>query len=161
MCKHRAVSLSLSLYFYDLLSKFARRSSDVPDQGQTCIPRVIIYSDFAFDDHHTLKGTFFRQVPSLRYMPWADPEWGQGIRTPLKNHKNIGFPSNIDPDPATKPAFNGGPFRQWRFADGPMVVHFLWHFGPLSLPPLTKCSGSAHTCSACESARLKLNCRRT
>ena len=54
---------------------------------------------------------------------------------PLKNHKNIGFPSNIDPDPlkikkATKPAFNGGPLArqakrlQRRFADGPMVVHF-------------------------------------
>ena len=47
---------------------------------------------------------------------------------PLKNHKNIGFPSNIDP--ATKPAFNGGPLTrqqtpfQRRFTDGPMVVHF-------------------------------------
>ena len=33
---------------------------------------------------------------------------------PLKNHKNIGFPSNTGPDPlknqkATKPAFNVGP----------------------------------------------------
>ena len=27
--------------------------------------------------------------------------------------------------------------------------------------PLTKCSGPAHACSACEPARLKLNCRRT
>ena len=37
-----------------------------------------------------------------------------GIRTPLKNHKNIGFLSNAGPDPlknhkATKPAFNVGP----------------------------------------------------
>ena len=31
---------------------------------------------------------------------WADPEWGQGVRTfPLKNHKNIGFLSNTGPDP--------------------------------------------------------------
>ena len=39
---------------------------------------------------------------------------GQGVRTPLKNHKNIGFLSNTGPDPlenhkATKPAFNVGP----------------------------------------------------
>ena len=26
---------------------------------------------------------------------WADPEGGQGARTPLKNHKNIGFFSNM------------------------------------------------------------------
>ena len=45
----------------------------------------------------------------------ADPEGGgQGVRTPLKNHKNIGFLSNTGPDPlenhkATKPAFNVGP----------------------------------------------------
>ena len=30
---------------------------------------------------------------------WVDPEGGQGVQTPLKDHKNIGFPSNIDPDP--------------------------------------------------------------
>ena len=35
-------SLSLSLYFYDLLSKIANSLDPVPDQGQTCIPRVII-----------------------------------------------------------------------------------------------------------------------
>ena len=39
---------------------------------------------------------------------------GQGVRTPLKITKNIGFSSNTDPDPlknrkATKPAFNVGP----------------------------------------------------
>ena len=40
----------------------------------------------------------------------------QGVRTPppLKNHRNIGFPSNIYPNPlkihkATKPACNAGP----------------------------------------------------
>ena len=49
--------------------------------------------------------------------PWADPEGGQpwGVRTPLKNHKNIRFLSNTGPDPlknhkATKPTFNVGPF---------------------------------------------------
>ena len=33
---------------------------------------------------------------------WADPEGGggeQGSGPPLKNHKNIGILSNIDPDP--------------------------------------------------------------
>ena len=46
----------------------------------------------------------------------ADPEGGQGVRTPppLKNHKHIGFLSNTGPDrlknhKATKPAFNIGP----------------------------------------------------
>ena len=39
---------------------------------------------------------------------------GQGVRTPLKNHKNIGFLSNTGADHlknhrATKPAFNVGP----------------------------------------------------
>ena len=48
---------------------------------------------------------------------WADPEGGgggeQGVQTPLKNHKNIGFLCNTGPNPlknhkATKPAFNVG-----------------------------------------------------
>ena len=80
----------------------------------------------------------FRQVPSFRCVPWADPDGGQGVRTPLKNHKNIGFPSNIDPDSLKsqsyiKPGFNGGPlstrqenaismaFRWWA-DDGPFLV---------------------------------------
>ena len=42
---------------------------------------------------------------------WVDPERGQGIQTPLKNHKNIGFLYNTGPYPlknhkATKTAFN-------------------------------------------------------
>ena len=45
---------------------------------------------------------------------WANPEEGQGVRTPLKNHQNIGFLSNTGPDhlknhKATKPAFNVEP----------------------------------------------------
>ena len=83
---------------------------------------------FGSNDHHTLKGTF-QKVPSFRCMPCADPEGGQAVRTPLKNHWNIGFPSNIDPDPLniTKlPSQHSmvGHYRQWRFADEPMVVHF-------------------------------------
>ena len=46
----------------------------------------------------------------------ADPEGATGCPDPppLKNHKNIGFPSNTVPDPlknhnATKPAFNVRP----------------------------------------------------
>ena len=37
---------------------------------------------------------------SLCPQSWADPE-GSGVRTPtpFKNHKNIAFSSNIDPDP--------------------------------------------------------------
>ena len=29
----------------------------------------------------------------------ADPEGGHGVRTPVKNHKNIGYYSNTCPDP--------------------------------------------------------------
>ena len=71
-------------------------------------------------------------------MPLADPEGvgGQGVRTPLKIHKIIGFPSNIDPGPLkiTKlPSQHSmvghnrhaseTPF-QWRFAGGPMMANF-------------------------------------
>ena len=65
---------------------------------------------------------------------------GQGVRTPLENHKNIGFLRNTGSDPqnnhkATKPAFNVGPpsarqgnamqtaFR-WRADDGSFIVIF-------------------------------------
>ena len=65
---------------------------------------------------------------------------------PLKNHNNIGFPSNTGPDPlknhkATKPAFNVGPSWAlqrnaiqmafcWRADDGPLIVIF-WIPSPL------------------------------
>ena len=39
----------------------------------------------------------------LSNFPWMDPEEGgggdRGSGPPLKNHKNIGFLSNIGPDP--------------------------------------------------------------
>ena len=70
-------------------------------------------------------------------MPRADPGMGVGAGgpdPPLKNHKNIGFPSNIGPDPLkiTKlPSQHSmlgqhrhaseTPFK-WRFAGGPMVT---------------------------------------
>ena len=49
---------------------------------------------------------------------WADLEGGQGVRTPLKTHKNIGFHSNTGPNPlknqkAIKPVFNVGPSSQF------------------------------------------------
>ena len=65
---------------------------------------------------------------------------GQGVRTPIENHKNIGFLNNSGPDPqnnyeATEPAFNVEPSsaRQrnaikmafcWRAVDGPLIVEF-------------------------------------
>ena len=50
----------------------------------------------------------------LRVAMFLQPVQGGGIRTALKNHKNLGFLSNTGPDPlknykATKPAFNVGP----------------------------------------------------
>ena len=62
----------------------------------------------------------------------ADPEGGQGVRTPLKNHKFIGLPSNNGPDPLRnhKATMLGHhrhasetPFK-WRFAGGPMMSRF-------------------------------------
>ena len=56
--------------------------------------------------------------------PCGDPEggWGMGSLTPLKNHKNIGFLNNTDPDhiknhKATKPAFNDRPSSARHFND--------------------------------------------
>ena len=62
---------------------------------------------------------------------------GQGVQTsPSKNHKNIGLPSNIDPDPlkfTNLPSQHSmvGYYRQtsetpfqWRFAGEPMMAHF-------------------------------------
>ena len=51
---------------------------------------------------------------SARYFMRGSRGGGQGVRSPLKNHKNIGFISNTGPEPlknhkATKPAFNVGP----------------------------------------------------
>ena len=90
---------------------------------------------------------------------------------PPKNHKNIGFLSNIGPDPlkyhkATKTTFNVGPssalqrnailmaFR-WHAADGPLIVVFgssLPHqlfknvkVGPSPPPLMTKLTGSEHS----------------
>ena len=66
-------------------------------------------------------------------------ERGQGVRTPLKNHKNIEFLSNNSPDPlenhkaakCTKPTSSETPFK-WRFAGGPMMARLEWYLDPLS-----------------------------
>ena len=52
--------------------------------------------------------------------------------------QNIGFPSNIDPEPQkiTKlPSQHSMVGHYWHasFAGGPMMAHFLWHFDPLSI----------------------------
>ena len=76
-------------------------------------------------------------------------EWGGGggeewVRTPppLKNHKNIGFLSNTDPDPlknhkATKPEFNVGSLSACQrnailmaFAGGPVMARIAWYLDP-------------------------------
>ena len=75
---------------------------------------------------------------------------GQGVRTPppLKNHKNIGFSSNTDPDPLKNYSYQasiqccaiiGTPVKRhliasrWRADDGPLIVVL-----GSSLPSLTK-----------------------
>ena len=66
----------------------------------------------------------FREVPSFRCMPWADPEGGTGGSDPppLKNHRNIGFPSNIDPDPLKSQSYQAS--IQWWAIDTPAKHHF-------------------------------------
>ena len=51
---------------------------------------------------------------------------GQEVRTPLKNHKNIGFPSDIDLDPLkiTKLPSQHSLVFCWRADDGPLLVAF-------------------------------------
>ena len=58
--------------------------------------------------YHSLQG--FR-VDESSIHTCTDPEGETGVRIPLKNHKNIGLPSNTGLDPlknpkATKPEFN-------------------------------------------------------
>ena len=99
-----------------------------------------------------LSDAFFHSRLRGRSHPWADPEGGQGVRTPLKNYKNIGFPSYIDPDPLkltklSRPdSINGGHYRhasetpfQWREMafhwwadDGPLLVAFRSTLHPIN-----------------------------
>ena len=65
----------------------------------------------------TLSKLAVKALARLCVCVWADPEGGgggQGVRTPLKNHKTIGFSSNTGTDPlknhkVIKPALNVGP----------------------------------------------------
>ena len=50
-------------------------------------------------------------------------EGGQGVRTLLKKHKNIGFLNKTDPDPL-KIIKQPSPIQRWRADDGPLVVVF-------------------------------------
>ena len=99
---------------------------------------------------------------------------GTGGQDPLKNHENIGFPSNIDPDPLKITKLLIQASVKWWAIDTPAKRHFKgvslmgrwWSvFSGISVlshyPLWQKCSGSAHAYSACEPARLKLNCRQT
>ena len=130
-------SLSLSLLLRPAIKvckQFgSRRSSDVPDQGQTSIPRVIISSDFASAEKNISDKYLLSDACHGRIQRGGG---GQKVLTPQKNHKNIGFPSNIDADPLkiTKlPSQHSmvGCYRhtsktpfQWHLADGSMVAHF-------------------------------------
>ena len=78
----------------------------------------------------------------LEHCTWADPEGGQGVWTPLKNHKNIGFSGNTGPYPLiikeipSQHAMLGQhrhasemPFKS-RFGGGPMMTRSWWHLDP-------------------------------
>ena len=49
--------------------------------------------------------------------------WGTGGPDPLKNHKNIGFPSNIDPDPLKSQSYQARN-QWWAIIDTPAKRHF-------------------------------------
>ena len=90
-------SLSLTLYFYDLLSKFA--NSLDPEDRPTCLIREKqAYQElFASDDHGTFQTSTYFQMHAMGgsregWIGGPDPP-----PPPMKHHKNIGFPSN-DPD---------------------------------------------------------------
>ena len=109
---------------------------------------------------------------NIRTITCKDPEGDRGSGPSLKNHKNIGFPSDTGPDhlnynKATKPAFDVGPswarqrnaieiaFR-WRTDEGPFIVVFGSSLPLISILKqqqkpavkvghrLTKLSGSSH-----------------
>ena len=56
----------------------------------------------------------------------ADPEGGggQGVRTPLKNHKNIGFSSSIGPDPLENRSYQAS-IRCWVIIGTPEKRHLM------------------------------------
>ena len=60
----------------------------------------------------------FRQVPAM-----GGSRGGQKVCTPLKNHKNIGFPSNIDPDPLKSQSYQAS-IQWWAIIDTPAKRHF-------------------------------------
>ena len=142
VCKHRAVSLSLSLSLS--LSTFTTCYQSL----QTVWVLKIVRRAWSGANMHTKSNNLvrlcvrwkehFRQVPSFRCMPWADPEGGGtgggGVRTPLKNHKKYRVSSNIDPDPLkiTKlPSQHSmmGHYRQWWsiFSGISVLYHYpLW-----------------------------------
>ena len=52
----------------------------------------------------------------------ADPEGGQGVLNPLKNHKNIGFSSNTGPDPLKNRSYQAS-IQSWATIDPPAKRH--------------------------------------
>ena len=56
------------------------------------------------------------------YTALADPEGGLGVRTPLKNHNNIGFLSNNGPNPLENHKATIKMAFRWRDDDGPLLV---------------------------------------
>ena len=77
-------------------------------------------------------------VICLICLPCADPEGGgggRGVRTPLKNHRNIGFSSNTGPDPLKNRSYQAS-IQCWAIIDTPAKRHlmaFRWRAddGPL------------------------------
>ena len=126
-CANTVQSLSLSLSLS--LSTFTTCNQSLQTDRPTCLIRgkqayqELLSSPTLRPMITTRWKEHFRQVPSFRCMPCADPEGGQGVRTPLKNHKIIGFPSNIDRDPLKSQSYQAS-VQWWTIIDTPAKRHF-------------------------------------
>ena len=96
LCKHRAVSLSLSLLLRPAIiwmQKIVRRAwsgAKKHTKSYNLVRLCVRWSRYILDKNLLSDACHGR-------IQRGGGDRGSG--PPLKNHKNIGFPSNIDPDP--------------------------------------------------------------
>ena len=114
LCKHRAVSLLLR----PAIKVCKQFGSDVPDHTKSYNLVRLCESD----DHHTLKGTF--QSNTFFQMHAKGETGGPDPPPPWKITKIYGFLAILIITKLPSQHSMVGHYRQWRFADGPMVVHF-------------------------------------
>ena len=114
----------------------------------TFLNAILSPSRFAYFNEMDLGQSPIHSAQTLRVCMGGSRGGGQEVRTPaLKNNKNIGFPSNISPDPLKSKnvqaslqwwAVIGTPAKRhfiafhWRADDGPLLVAFESCLHPLN-----------------------------